>query len=67
MFKYDFDRTISTGWSRQRASDTHEKGRRDKLNDTRVSNKENYEEKVGQIFQEMDKLGRECIDLQSRN
>jgi len=66
MLKYDFDRTTSSGWSRQRTNDTQDKGKRDKLGETRITNREYYEDKMAEIFQEMDKLRKECIDLQTK-
>jgi hypothetical protein len=44
LLKYDFDRTTTTGWSRQRTNDTQEKGKRDHIfNETRKSHRELYE------------------------
>jgi hypothetical protein len=63
MLKYDFDRT-STGWSKNRSIDTHDKSRNQgKLSDSRITSnvREFYEEKIVELFNDLDSFKKEYL------
>lgn len=63
MLKYDFERT-STSFTK---TSPHEHRRHeDRLNDTRVSNKEYYEDKLVELLNDMEFLKNEYFELQSK-
>lgn len=56
MLKYDFDRT-STSWSKNRSNPTQDRFRsQEKLRDNPMAVHEFYEEKMLELFNEMDQI-----------